>query len=131
MVLERISVLGLHSGYSGSSATVCERHPGPHGDTEMKEAQSPIRVLLPPGQHYPHLTDREVRRKPTKNPHLLTSRLFLQGGIARGQTASSSGAWALGLCLSLAASWLGDAAMPPTLVWKEGQGTPHGAVAAL
>ena len=30
-MLERISVLGLHSGYSGSSATVCERHWAPWG----------------------------------------------------------------------------------------------------
>lgn len=37
VVLEWISVLGLHSGYSGSSVTMCERHPGPRGDAEMKE----------------------------------------------------------------------------------------------
>lgn len=73
----------------------CVKDTGPRGDAEMKEAQSPIRILLPPGQHYPHLTEREVRRKPTKNPHLLNSRLFLPGRDCQG-TNGEQQLWGLG-----------------------------------
>lgn len=98
------------------------------GDTEMKEDQS---LVLPPGRHYPHLTDGE-RRKPTKNPRLLTCRLFLPGRGWQG-TNGEQQLWGLGPgFVPQLGHFLARRCSHVTngLCGKRIKGTPHGAVAA-